>query len=151
MAIDGEPKNGDFVRYIERLDRRAANSPGQVLPRPRRETRPETQPRASAQTGGSINNNEEQSTTRAKRGGQRHLAFALGIASAIALWNAVQRLFTAIEADALDIDNLIPIVFLLVCAWILFIGARGARRKQNKPLAKLPPLTTVQMGRKPKD
>lgn len=31
MAIDGEPKNGDFARYIEELSR-TGGAPGQVLP-----------------------------------------------------------------------------------------------------------------------
>ncbi|SUV87521.1 acetyltransferase [Bordetella pertussis] len=43
MAIDGEPKNGDFARYIEELSR-TGGAPGQVLPAQRA-------PAAAAQSG----------------------------------------------------------------------------------------------------
>lgn len=170
MAIDGEPKDGDFVRYIEMLNRQAGNSPGQVLPRERRGAKlskwspttasTSTQPTdisPSARTydtsPGSTQDSDsnEAAPTLAARSGQRHLSLALGIAGAIALWSALHKLLTAVNTDNVDMDNMVPVVFLLICAWMLFKGARGARRKQNKPLAKLPPLTTVHMGRKPRD
>jgi|GEM_PF-2590408 len=174
MAIDGEPKNGDFVRYIERLNRQTEGAPGEVWTRTRRgislnkresvntqsdqietnysprSTEPSASSIARPSSPGSTDDSQE-STTLAARGGQRHLSLALTIAAVIALWNALDRLTTAINTDSVDMDSLVPVFFLLVCAWMLFIGARGARRKQNKPLAKLPPLSTVQMGRKPKN
>lgn len=185
MAIYGEPKNGDFVRYIEMLNRQSG-SPGQVLPRQRNakpnarqtETTPAEAPESiysyaprnkstapayspdsdtssSAYTRNASpgstrdSDDDEPSTTLAARSGQRHLSLGLGIAGAIALWNAAHRLLTAINTRSLDLDSMVPVVFLLICAWMLFKGARGVRRKQNRPLAKLPPLTTVHMGRKP--
>lgn len=174
MAIDGEPKNGDFVRYIEALNRQTEGAPGEVWTRTRRSislnkrdtvnTQPDqfetsnsyrspADPSASSlsrQSSPGATDDGQESTTLAARGGQRHLSLALTIAAVIALWNALDRLTTAINTDTVDMDSLVPVFFLLVCAWMLFIGARGARRKQNKPLAKLPPLSTVQMGRKPK-
>ncbi|CAM4099857.1 hypothetical protein [Bordetella muralis] len=184
MAIYGEPKNGDFVRYIETLNRQTG-SPGQVLPR-QRNAKPNARPAETTQAdtpesvytyaprnksttpsyspdsdtsstaytrnaspGATRDNDDESETTLAARSGQRHLSLGLGIAGAIALWNAVHRLITAINTRSLDLDSMVPIVFLSICAWMLFKGARGARRKQNKPLVKLPPLTTVHMGRKP--
>lgn len=184
MAIYGEPKNGDFVRYIETLNRQTG-SPGQVLPR-QRNAKPNARQKAATQAdtqesvysynsreqaktpvyspdpdtsstsytrhtppGSTRESDDEASTTLAARSGQRHLSLGLGIAGAVALWNAVHRLITAINTRSLDLDSMVPVVFLLICAWMLFKGARGARQKQNKPLAKLPPLTTVRMGRKP--
>jgi len=167
MAIDGEPKDGDFVRYIEMLNRQAGNSPGQVLPRERRgaklskwspttastSTQPtDLSPSAHTyDTSPAVTQDDDPAPTLAARSGQRHLSLALGIAGAIALWSALHKLLTAVNTGNVDMDNMVPVVFLLICAWMLFKGARGARRKQNKPLAKLPPLTTVHMGRKPRD
>jgi hypothetical protein len=37
MAIDGEPKDGDYVRYIERLVNRGGLAPGQVPPPARKD------------------------------------------------------------------------------------------------------------------
>lgn len=176
MAIYGEPKDGDFVRYIETLNRQAGVTPGQVLPRKRAgrtitkwktaTEQPTTDdsvytyapsaqlPPASYSednSPGATRNEEQQPPTLAARSGQRHLALALSIAGFVALWNAITQLFTAVNTGTLDFDSAVPIVFLVVCALMLFKGASSARKNQHKPLPKLPPLSVVHMGRSPKD
>ena len=46
MAIDAEPKNGDFARYIEELTSAGGASPGRIASRrdARRQTSPVTAP-----------------------------------------------------------------------------------------------------------
>lgn len=175
MAIYGEPKDGDFVRYIETLNRQAGAAPGQVMPRNHSGSTALNQKAASAQaqtdaavytyasssdsatptypseiSPGSTQQDNRQSTTLASRSGQRHLSLALVIAAAVALWSAAHRLITAINTRSLDFDAMVPVIFLLVCAGMLFKGARSARRKQNHPLVQLPPLSATYMGRTPK-
>lgn len=176
MAIYGEPKDGDFVRYIETLNRQAGGTPGQVMPSKRSGILEDEQkstfgqkengesiytykaPSDPAAPGypsnispGSTENDSQQPTSLATRTSHRRLALALAIGAAIALWNAIHRLITAINTDTLDLDTMVPIAFLIVCAWMLFKGSQGARRKQNQPLAKLSPLSMVKMGRAPKN
>lgn len=176
MAIYGEPKDGDFVRYIEQLNRQAGGTPGQVMPRKRSgiltkkpdnadndfETNesvntygaPIDQPTATYSpdmSPGSTENTPQKPATLAARSGQRHLALALSIAAFIALWNGLIKLADLAESENYDIDNIIPIVFLMICAWMLFKGAQNIRRKQKQPLAKNAPLNIVKMGRNPKD
>lgn len=173
MRFDGEPKDGDFVRYIEMLNREAGGTPGAV-PKPKRNgfklslpkpawgrddadstsapANPRTsQPRANKTVtpGATREDDDTSATTLAARSSQRHLSLGLGIAAVVALWSALHKLFEAISTHTLDLDALVPVIFLLVCAGMLFKGARGVRQKADRPAPPLPPLTTVPKGRKP--
>jgi len=162
MALDGEPKDGDFVRYIEMLNRQAGGSPGQVLPRqrgvPRRGRRGAALPDnaagapAPAAPGGPAAPADEPAAappTLAARTGQRRIALGLTIAGMFALWHAVSMLVAALDRDAVDLDDLIPVIFLAVCAFMLFKGGSRLRSAQKRtPLPKLPPLSTLPGGKK---
>jgi len=175
MAIYGEPKDGDFVRYIETLNRQAGGTPGQVTASERlgiltkkwKKTdekddlrdvvntygAPLEESSATYSTGiapGSTDNDNKESATLASRGAQGNLALILTIAAAVALWNAVSRLITMVKSNYYDLDQGVPILFLTMCAWMLFKASQNARRKKAQPLAKLPPLGTLEMGRNPK-
>jgi len=154
MAIDGEPKDGDFVRYIETLSR-TGGSPGQVPPRqgraPRRGRRDTSQAGApgAAAPGSATAEPAAAPPTLAARTGQRRIALGLTIAGLFALWHAVRMLATALDRDALDIDSLIPVAFLAVCAFMLFKGGSRLRSAQKSPpLPSLPPLSTLPGGKK---
>lgn len=175
MPFDGEPKDGDFVRYIEMLDRQAGGTPGAVpkrerggtklkLPLPGWSTHETPQPAArplpspDARSGATVPSSGatraeagQPTDTLAARGGQRHLSLALSIAALVALWSAMQKLFFAIDTGTLDLDALVPVIFLLVCAGMLFKGAHSAGKKSRQPVSPLSPLNNVQMGRNPKD
>ncbi|HYG43206.1 MAG TPA: hypothetical protein VEA17_09830 [Bordetella sp.] len=162
MAIDGEPKDGDFVRYIDMLNRqRGIATPGQVVRREGRASRrnqgtpppadmqapPRPNP-VSAAPGSTASDASSPNATLAARSGQRRIALGLTIAGVFALWHAVGMLFTALDRDPIDVDDLIPVVFLAVCAFMLFKGAGRLRSAQRAPLAKLPPLSTLPGGQK---
>lgn len=159
MALDGEPKDGDFVRYIEMLNRQAGGSPGQVPPRQRRVSdrgrRGAAQPAEASDTftpapsSSMPAGSAEAPATLAARTGQRRIALGLTIAGMFALWHAIGRLVAALDRDTIDIDDLIPVVFLAVCAFMLFKGGSRLRAAQNRsPMPKLPPLSTLPGGKK---
>lgn len=175
MATDGEPKDGDFVRYIQRLNSPAGHTPGEVPPRKsfggllnKQKTAeivdsPESvysyMPIPDAATPPSsgkpsrdeaTDDQDPETATLASRSANRTLSFGLKIAGAIALWSAVSKLLTATNNNALDTDSLIPVVFLLVCAYMLFKGSRAVGKKQDKPLAKFSPLAAPPIGKKPR-
>src|SRR5690606_21361660 len=116
MAIDGEPEDGDYVRYIDTLNRQAG-APGQVLQKPPRASgrggwsgwgrRGATSPHgtpsaprpAAPLPGAAPGDPGSPPPTLAARTGQRRVALALTIAGAFALWHAVRLLIRALEYD----------------------------------------------------
>lgn len=153
MAIDGEPEDGDFVRYVEHLNRQAG-SPGQVLAaqsgrkkrgRRAREAAPEMLGHTSPSTafpGDAANTTVP--PTLAARTAQRRIALGLTIAGAFAAWHAVRQLIYALEFDPMEFDDLLPAIFLGVCAFMLFKGASRLRATQRRnALPTLPPLSTL--------
>jgi hypothetical protein len=172
MPFDGEPKDGDFVRYIETLNSQTGGTPGAVPKRERAglsltlrkpgwgrqdardtQTRPAGAPTpstANPSAGATRDAGDSPPQTLAARSGQRHLSLALGIAGVVALWSALQKLLFAVNTRTLDLDTMVPVAFLLVCAGMLFKGAYGMRQKAGKPARALPPLTTIPTGRQPK-
>ncbi|MBO9355268.1 hypothetical protein GG851_14850 [Bordetella petrii] len=153
MAIDGEPKDGDFVRYIETLNRQADGIPGQVparqghWPGKSRRAAPSStdSPRAAAPgTAAPASPSAPAPPTLAARSGQRRIALILTIAGGFALWHAIIRLSAALQREPVDLDDLIPAVFLAVCAFMLFMGGNRLRAAQKRqPLPSLPPLSTL--------
>ncbi|AZW31555.1 hypothetical protein CS343_15435 [Bordetella bronchiseptica] len=161
MAIDGEPKNGDFARYIEELSR-TGGAPGQVLPAQRA-------PAAAAQSGvaGKLSeltwgkrsertapaplpaSGAEQAApapTLAASASARRMALFLTIGALIAGWNALSFFMAALTSGRLDIDTMMPALFLAIAAWMLFKGARNLRAGRRGQLPKLPPLNTLPKG-----
>lgn len=158
MAIDGEPENGDFVRYIETLNRQAG-SPGQVLAQPRRmtgrrrgafpsiEDAPGTLGADSLSPGDTSTPPAKAAPTLAARTGQRRIALILTIAGAFALWHAVRLLLLALEYDPVEFGDFVPAGFLAICAFMLFKGGSRLRASQQRSgLPKLPPLSTLPVG-----
>lgn len=158
MAIDGEPKNGDFARYIEQLSR-AGGAPGQVLPAQRAPAaaaqssvagklseltwgkRPERAAPAALPAGDAAQ--AAPAPTLAASASARRMALFLTIGALIAGWNALSFFVAALTSGRLDIDTLMPALFLAIAAWMLFKGARNLRAGRRGPLPKLPPLSTL--------
>src|SRR5690606_14876588 len=141
MAIDGEPEDGDYVRYIDSLNRQAG-SPGQVLQKPARASNrgswgrrgattshgaPSAPAPAAALPGVAPGDAGKPPPTLAARTGQRRVALALTIAGAFALWHAVRLLMLALEYDPMEFDDLVPAVFLGICAFMLLKGGSRLR------------------------
>jgi len=153
MAIDGEPKDGDFVRYIEMLNRQAGGSPGHVPPRQPRQPRearrrqPAAAPVPAPAAPDPAVPDDKPAPTLAARSGQRRIALGLTIAGLVAAWHAARLFGAALEQRPVEIDELIPAIFLAVCAFMLFKGGSRLRAAQRKPLPVLPPLSTLPGGR----
>ncbi|MEN4918779.1 hypothetical protein ABE485_08915 [Achromobacter spanius] len=165
MAIDGEPKNGDFARYIETLTRTGAAAPGRESDR--RDARREAPPRPAPATPGSLSDApwgnaappplqsrnapspgatapgqaDEATVSLARRARQRKLGVVLTVAGMLAGWAAVNIGFRALHNPRFDMDELLPALFLAFFAFMLFKAASGARNPRKTPLEKLPPLT----------
>lgn len=171
MAIDMEPKNGDFARYIENLSRAGGATPGRVPSKAetrRQATAPVATPTpAPAPSPGSLNDlawgktappqshradsvpstvapgqTDAEAVSLAKRARQRKQGIFLTIAGAVAGWAAVNVAFKALHAPRFDLDDFMRAVFLGFFALMLFKAASGARDPRKRPLEKLPPLKT---------
>lgn len=171
MAIDMEPKNGDFARYIENLSRAGGATPGRVPSKAetkRQAAMPAPTP-SLAPDQGSLNDltwgktappplqsrradsvpptvapgqTDAEAVSLAKRARQRKQGIFLTIAGAVAGWAAVNIAFKALHAPRFDLDDFMPAVFLGFFALMLFKAASGARDPRKRPLEKLPPLKT---------
>ena len=171
MAIDMEPKNGDFARYIENLSRAGGATPGRVPSKAetkRQAAMPAPTP-SPAPDQGSLNDltwgktappplqsrradsvpptvapgqTDAEAVSLAKRARQRKQGIFLTIAGAVAGWAAVNVAFKALHAPRFDLEDFMPAVFLGFFALMLFKAASGARDPRKRPLEKLPPLKT---------
>lgn len=164
MAIDLEPKDGDFARYIENLSRAGGATPGKV-PEKRRASPQATAtvPTPPATTGGSLSTAHWGNTASpyptasapsstasadaadaslAQRAKQRKIGIILTIAGILAGWAAVNIAFRALRAPHFELDELVPAVFLAFFALMLLKAAGSARKPRATPLGKLPPLKT---------
>ncbi|MCZ8406839.1 hypothetical protein SB816_09615 [Achromobacter sp. SIMBA_011] len=171
MAIDMEPKNGDFARYIENLSRAGGATPGRVPSKAetkRQAAMPAPTP-SPAPDQGSLNDltwgktappplqsrradsvpptvapgqTDAEAVSLAKRARQRKQGIFLTVAGAVAGWAAVNVAFKALHAPRFDLDDFMPAVFLGFFALMLFKAASGARDPRKRPLEKLPPLKT---------
>lgn len=171
MAIDMEPKNGDFARYIENLSRAGGATPGRVPSKAetkRQAAMPAPTP-SPAPDQGSLNDltwgktappplqsrradsvpptvapgqTDAEAVSLAKRARQHKQGIFLTIAGAVAGWAAVNVAFKALHAPRFDLDDFMPAVFLGFFALMLFKAASGARDPRKRPLEKLPPLKT---------
>jgi len=170
MAIDAEPKNGYFARYIEELTR-AGGSPGHIATR-REGRRPAQQapapvPAPPSATPGSLSDApwgntaspaphsrttqapvasvpgqpDDVTLTLARRARQRKIGVVLTIAGIMAGWAAANIAFRALHSPEFEFDELMPALFLAFFAFMLFKAASGARNPRKTPLDKLPPLT----------
>lgn len=162
MAIDGEPRNGDFARYIENLTRAGGATPGQV-PDKRAAARtapPPVPPAPSTGPSGSLSGapwgksskpstqyqpapaapgqEDAASMTLARQATQRKIGIVLTIGGILAGWAAVRIIFQALRGPGFDLDEAMPAIFLAFFAFMLFKAAGRARNPRNK--APLPPL-----------
>lgn len=169
MAIDLEPKNGDFARYIENLTNAGGITPGRVpdkreaarqaaspaavpVPAPTSEplstapwgkpAPPPLQSRRDAASPGSTApvQNDEGTVSMARQARQRKIGAILTVAGILAGWAAVTLGFRVLRSPQFDLDALVPAIFLGFFAFML-VKAAGAARKPGKALlGKLPPL-----------
>ncbi|MGY6270207.1 hypothetical protein ACXIUT_10990 [Achromobacter denitrificans] len=166
MAIDAEPKDGDFARYIENLTRAGGGTPGRVASRREaawRASGPAPAPAASpappeplstapwgksappgspVPTPGSPLPREEDpaAASLARRARQRKIGIILTVAGALAGWAAARIVFEVLRRPQFDMDELMPAIFLAFFAVMLFKAAGNARNPGKAPPAKLPPL-----------
>lgn len=169
MAIDSEPKNGDFARYVENLTNAGGATPGRVSTKrdaTRQATAPATVP---ASTSDSLSTApwgkaatpplrpkpdtrapgstapaqaDEGAASLARRARQRKLGAVLTIVGILAGWAAVNIGFRAFRSPQFNLDDLVPAVFLGFFAFMLIKAAGAARNPRKTPLEKLPPLKT---------
>lgn len=164
MAIDGEPRNGDFARYIENLTGAGGATPGQV-PGKRADSRPSASPvpppppapaprsdtLSSAPWGNSAppplqsqqaptvpGHEDAGAASLARHATQRKIGVILTVGGILAGWAAVRIIFEALRGPGFDLNEAMPAIFLVFFAIMLFKAARNARNPRNK--AALPPL-----------
>jgi len=168
MAIDAEPKDGDFARYIENLTRAGGATPGRVPakraasrrmpgPAPVPAPPPASEPLSTAPWGKSATpplpsrsgsaappaataEEDAGAASLARRARQRKIGIVLTIAGVLAGWAAARIVFEALRGPQFDMDELMPAVFLAFFAFMLFKAAGSARNPRKTPLQKLPPL-----------
>ncbi|QKH38089.1 hypothetical protein FOC84_25400 [Achromobacter pestifer] len=164
MAIDGEPRNGDFARYIENLTRAGGTTPGQVpnkragsrqsatpvpppppAPAPRSDTlssapwgNPAPPPLQSRQAPTAPGQEDAATVSMARHATQRKIGVILTVGGVLAGWAAARIIFEALRGPGFDLDEAMPAVFLAFFAIMLFKAARNARNPRNK--TPLPPL-----------
>ncbi|AOB31811.1 hypothetical protein AKI39_15525 [Bordetella sp. H567] len=172
MAIDGEPKDGDYVRYVEKLINRGQAAPGQVVGKTRdgaaaplpppspgevvRDTSPAVRnPGANRGRGtaadargapaGTPPRKDAQGAdaTLAARTTRRRGAVAVTLVALAIAWQAVRMLFDALRQPGFDPHDLVPVAFLAIFAGLLWRAARSQRTRADQALARLPPLTTI--------
>ncbi|MBC9903375.1 MULTISPECIES: hypothetical protein [Achromobacter] len=158
MAIDGEPRNGDFARYVENLTRAGGASPGQV-PDKRTDSRPAAPPPPaspsetlsgapwgkpappplqSRQAPTAPGQTDAAEVSMARQATQRKIGVILTVGGILAGWAGARIIFEALRGPGFDLDEAMPAVFLFFFAMMLFKAARNARNPRNK--TPLPPL-----------
>ncbi|WP_417218967.1 hypothetical protein [Achromobacter spanius] len=166
MAIDLEPKDGDFARYIENLSRAGGVTPGKVpekgrasrqasvavpvpVPAPASGDSLSTAPWGntappSRSTGspGSTAPSDAAEISMAQRARQRKFGVILTVGGVLAGWAAANIAFRVLRTPHFELDELMPAVFLGFFAVMLLKAAGNARKARGTPLGKLPPLKT---------
>lgn len=165
MAMDAEPKDGDFARYIENLTRAGGATPGRVPPKREAARRvPEPvpapappEPLSTAPWGKSAppplpsrpgaaapppaaGHEDPAAVPLARRARQRKIGIILTVAGVLAGWAAARIVFEVLRSPRFDLDELMPAIFLVFFAVMLFKAAGSARNPRKTPLEKLPPL-----------
>jgi hypothetical protein len=165
MAIDGEPKNGDYARYVERLINRGSPSPGQVLskadtapvaPSPGEVLYQRNQKTQKTNPGRTMAGDSQRDTARAnpadlakqKAGSdtlaaqavKRKISIGMTLVALVIAWSGVRMLVTAMQRPHFELETIIPVAFLLVFAAMLFRGARRLSADARKPPRALAPL-----------
>jgi hypothetical protein len=169
MAIGTEPKNGDYARYVEDLVNRGKPAPGQVLADPPAAQSPRGMQRPTAgKTAAGTPAGIEPVSTRASKSPtdrphasqplpsaagngatladlarKRRSGIRIAIIAILVAWVAVHMLINVLNRPEFDAGALVPVVFLLAVAAVLFAAARSARAAARKPPGRLPPLSTV--------
>lgn len=147
MAIDGEPKDGDFARYIETLSNSPPPRPPAVpslqtpvtAPSHLSDTHwvknPSTQsPQAPPGSSGDAPTSEPTLASQARR---NKLSNLLSLAS---FWIGFGALFSLIKEGSFYLDDIAPFLLMSFFAIMLFKGARRLRASSKEPLKSLPPL-----------
>jgi len=196
MALDGEPKDGDYVRYVERLVHRGMPAPGQVgrqagrgaagtspgdtatrgrerdktraarnsatgtstgkgngagtraaeaahwaypAGSPARDASPDNGQAQAMQTGSGTG----QAPSLAARSAQRKVSSVVFVVALLIGWHAVRLILAAIDEGHINVAAMLPGAFLLAFALMVYGVSRNIRRNADRPVGKLPPLTTV--------
>ncbi|MCY1202609.1 hypothetical protein D9M72_141010 [compost metagenome] len=164
MAMDAEPKDGDFARYIENLTRAGGATPGRVPPKreaARRVPEPVPAPappeplstapwgksappplpsRSGAAAPPAAGHEDPAAVPLARRARQRKIGIILTVAGVLAGWAAARIVFEVLRSPRFELDELMPAIFLVFFAVMLFKAAGSARNPRKTPLEKLPPL-----------
>ena len=169
MAIDGEPKDGDYVRYVEKLINRGLAAPGQVVGKAREVQPALMQPPspgevvrdapaaagkpgkpwgrgaapAAAASPPTRNGASPADATLAGQASRRRGALAVTIIALAIAWQAIRMLFDALRQPGFDPRDLMPVAFLLIFAGMLWRAARSQRARASQPPTRLPPLTMI--------
>jgi hypothetical protein len=171
MAIDGEPKDGDYVRYVEQLINRGNAAPGQVVAQRGIPAVPAPAPSPgevisnaskSADKSGTLWKTLSERTnatpssappatgseptanaTLASAASKRRGAFAVALVSIAIAWQAIRMLFEALRQPYFDAHELLPAAFLLVFAGILWKASRSQRTRARQIPGRLQPLSTI--------
>lgn len=162
MAIDMEPKNGDFARYVENLSRAGGATSGQVsrreparpasAPVPPATSEPlsaaswgkaspsmQPMPGAAMPAPGVPGQEDAGTVSMAKRARQRKIGIVLTIGGILAGWAAARIAFDALRRPEFELDALMPAIFLAFFAFMLFKAASSARNGRKSRLETLPP------------
>lgn len=166
MTIDREPKNGDFARYIESLNRQSPGSstrPAEAASRPSASTSHTTGNLSDAPWGKSPvpSNHLPEWTPDAKpqaapapelnmaaRASRRLLSTVFTIVAIGLLLPALRALMELINGS-LEPGGLGPTALSTIIALSLFRRAKKMRAELNQPLRTLPPLATSPYDKAP--
>ena len=144
MAQAGEPKNGDYARYVEELSNRSAAPAAPAAPVGQAQTTPPTGSPGSTYTPEASG---QDSVTLASRSRGRGIKAVMTIAAILVALAGLRALGALFEGPDFDVGDLIPALFLFACAFMLFKGAAGISSSRTLRLPKLPPLTTVPLNK----
>ena len=161
MALGGEPKNGDYARYVEELSRSGASGlPSAPSPEATRSpgatsgsASSSASPLSSAPWGNGGTPPAPQSScpaqsdsdaaTLAKTAAKRGVGKVLTVAATVVGLIAARIALQALNSPQAGLDDFMPAVFLAFFAFMLFKAAGDARKPGKPPAGKLPPLKST--------
>jgi hypothetical protein len=154
MAIDMGPRDGDYARYVEALTSGGVGEPGRVYKGARGTPAGWSLPRIESKkpaehvftpTGESITAaaQTQQGPTLAARSRKRTMATLLTVAAVWVAFTAANPVLRMIRFGTLELERLVPSVFMLFLAVALFKAAGSLRRQAKQAATTLPPLNTV--------
>jgi len=161
--MDGEPPNGDYVAYIDRLVNQGGTQPGGVAPGGRGRGFKSAWPGAARASGPSLpaphgagpaaarrpaasataaqDATPAAPQTLASRHARGKAALLLQALAAVLAVIGLRMLQGAAHLGTGGIGDFVPGAFILFFAWMLFRAGSGVRRASRAPLPDLPAFT----------